>query len=189
MPDGKLGEDSRGSGKGRLGTVEEAAARRTEAIRSVMVLWKLQDEADIHVVQQGSILLAVRKGCEVGMTEQEKLEQAINGLEQFIADLKTFCGNKTDWQRVYDALAILKAQEPRLMSLEEVLASTGKPVYVICEEHPDGYALVSGEIGCRVALAYPGTPEGKNNMLWPIKAGYGSFWECWTAPPIKLTKE
>lgn len=46
------------------------------------------------------------------MTEQERLDKAINGLEQFIADFKPFCGNKADWQRVYDALDLLKAQEP-----------------------------------------------------------------------------
>ena len=43
-------------------------------------------------------------------------EKVINGLEQFIADFKPFCGNKADWQRVYDALALLKAQEPRLVT-------------------------------------------------------------------------
>lgn len=49
------------------------------------------------------------------MIEQEKweqLEKVIAGLEQFIADFKPFCGNKGDWQRVFDALALLKAQEP-----------------------------------------------------------------------------
>jgi hypothetical protein len=40
------------------------------------------------------------------------VEKVINGLEQFIADFKPFCGNKSDWQRVDDALALLKAQEP-----------------------------------------------------------------------------
>lgn len=38
--------------------------------------------------------------------------RVINGLEQFIADFKPFCGSKADWQRVYEALALLKAQEP-----------------------------------------------------------------------------
>ena len=35
-------------------------------------------------------------------------EKVIKGLEQFIADFKPFCGNKSDWQRVDDALALLK---------------------------------------------------------------------------------
>ena len=39
-------------------------------------------------------------------------EKVIMGLEQFITDFKPFCGNKADWQKIYDALALLKAQEP-----------------------------------------------------------------------------
>ena len=191
-----------------------------------MVLWKLQDEADIHVVQQGSILLEVRKGGEVGMTYEEKWRKVIAGiewaLENMVDPLHDFMFAGYDGPMVMvnepimrDILAMLKAhiydvptvdemvgtfgkeldkriaecKLPRRMSLEEVLASTGKPVYVICKEHPEGYALVSGEIGGRVALTYPGTPEGKDNMLWPIKAGYGSFWECWTSPQIDAQRE
>lgn len=45
-------------------------------------------------------------------------ENVIKGLEQFIADFKPFCGNKSDWQRVDDALALLKAQEPRPARIE-----------------------------------------------------------------------
>ena len=44
------------------------------------------------------------------MTDRTK--EVIKGLEQFIADFKPFCGNKSDWQRVYDALALLKKLEP-----------------------------------------------------------------------------
>ncbi len=60
------------------------------------------------------------------MTE---LEKVIAGLERFIDDFKPFCGNRDDWQRVYDALALLKAQVPRVMKtasepLEPVLYTT-----------------------------------------------------------------
>ena len=37
-------------------------------------------------------------------------DEVIMGLEQFIADFKPFCGNKADWRRVYEALALLKAE-------------------------------------------------------------------------------
>jgi len=40
-------------------------------------------------------------------------EKVIKGLEQFKADFKPFCGNKSDWARVDDALALLKEQEPQ----------------------------------------------------------------------------
>ena len=46
------------------------------------------------------------------MSDREKV---IKGLEQFIADFKPFCGNKSDWQRVEDALALLRTQEPQMV--------------------------------------------------------------------------
>ena len=38
-------------------------------------------------------------------------ENVIKGLEQFKADFKPFCGNGSDWERVDDAIALLKEQE------------------------------------------------------------------------------
>ena len=52
------------------------------------------------------------------MAEREKV---IRGLERFIDDFKPFCGNRADWQRVYDALALLREQEPRILSLGEAI--------------------------------------------------------------------
>lgn len=54
------------------------------------------------------------------MTDAEKREKVIRGLEQFIDDFKPFCGNRADWQKVYDALALLKGQEARVMTFEEI---------------------------------------------------------------------
>lgn len=59
----------------------------------------------------------VRTGAgDMGRGDGMTREDVIKGLEQFIADFKPFCGNKADWQRVYDALALLKEQEPRTVS-------------------------------------------------------------------------
>lgn len=44
------------------------------------------------------------------MMEREKV---IKGLESFKADLKPFAGNHADWAKVDNAIALLKAQEPR----------------------------------------------------------------------------
>lgn len=38
-------------------------------------------------------------------------EETIKGLEEFVRDFKPFCGNQTDWKKVYDAIALLKEQE------------------------------------------------------------------------------
>ena len=59
------------------------------------------------------------------MTDREKV---VKGLEQFIADFKPFCGNKSDWQRVDDALALLKAQEPMVMTDTELEAIRKAPI-------------------------------------------------------------
>ena len=36
------------------------------------------------------------------------IETVIRGLESFISDFKPFVGNKADWQKVFDALELLK---------------------------------------------------------------------------------
>lgn len=46
-------------------------------------------------------------------------EETIKGLEEFVRDFKPFCGNQTDWKKVYDALALLKEQEVRELSINE----------------------------------------------------------------------
>jgi len=38
-------------------------------------------------------------------------EKVIRGLVRFIDDFKPFCGNRADWQKVYDALALLREQD------------------------------------------------------------------------------
>jgi hypothetical protein len=73
------------------------------------------------------------------MTDRKKV---IRGLEQFKADFKPFCGNKSDWARVDDALALLKAHEPRVMTPEEVMQTGPEDVCgiveIIEEEHMYG---------------------------------------------------
>lgn len=49
-------------------------------------------------------------------------EKVIRGLERFIDDFKPFCGNRADWQKVYDALALLKEQTERIQFLEKWIA-------------------------------------------------------------------
>lgn len=54
------------------------------------------------------------------MTDRENV---IRDLEQFIADFKPYCGNKADWQRVYNAIELLK------------MSFTPKEVYDTVIEH------------------------------------------------------
>ena len=52
------------------------------------------------------------------MDSSNEREKVIKGLEQFIADFKPFCGNRVDWQRVYDAIVLLKAQDNTICTKE-----------------------------------------------------------------------
>lgn len=45
-------------------------------------------------------------------------KKVIRGLKRFIDDFKPFCGNRNDWQRVYDALALLKEQDESVTPIE-----------------------------------------------------------------------
>lgn len=40
-------------------------------------------------------------------------EKVIKDLEEFIRDLKPFCGNHEDWKKVYAALDLLEEQEAK----------------------------------------------------------------------------
>lgn len=126
------------------------------------------------------------------MTEQEKREKVINGLEQFIADFKPFCGNEADWKRVFDALALLKAQEPRVMTLWEAVGIIDRPVYlernVLMPDksvnRQECWALVQAtddEHMIRIA-----TPYGIEK--WHVGA-YGIGWRCWTSQPTDAQRE
>lgn len=119
------------------------------------------------------------------MTEQEKLDKAINGLEQFIADFKPFCGNKADWQCVYDALDMLKAQKPHVLDLKELLIKHTAYVEVNNPEQP--------VLQC--TFSWPG---GEGISVYPIGCSYGPYlrytdylktWRCWTSHPTDEQRE
>ena len=114
------------------------------------------------------------------MTDREKV---INGLEQFIADFKPYCGNEADWQRVYDALALLKEQEPRVLALEEI--HRGMAVWLEDVDKAD------------VMLAIGGSSAGaakcfiteKDMSITPKDAEYGIRWRAWTQKPTDEQRE
>ena len=123
------------------------------------------------------------------MTEQERLDKAINGLEQFIADFKPFCGNKADWQRVYDALALLKAQEPRVIDADEIVLSAD-PSYWIWIEIKGRYCAEAYKKGKTIngLIVFDTTiPFAEIDALKPDE--YGIKWRCWTSRPTEAQRE
>lgn len=114
------------------------------------------------------------------MDEREKV---IRGLERFIDDFKPFCGNRDDWQRVYDALALLKEQEARVMTLEEAKGFLGKPVWL--EENTlqgsyGAWGVMNGFHDKYNAVNI----DGVRFTYWP-RARYNIDWRCWTAQPTE----
>lgn len=90
------------------------------------------------------------------MMDRER-EKVIKGLEQFIADFKPFCGNKSDWQRVDDAIALLKAQEP----------------VVRCRDCKWG--IVTTDEDCEHIIAYCNNPDCP---VWEADIAVKPDWYC-----------
>jgi len=112
-----------------------------------------------------------------------KIENAIQGLERFIDDFKPFCGNRDDWQRVYDVLALLREHEPRMMTLDETIASCENPVWL--EENTlqgsyGAWGVVKGVRQKYNAVNIGGVRFG----YWP-RAKYNISWRCWSARPTE----
>lgn len=116
--------------------------------------------------------------------EMPDARMVIRGLEQFIADFKPFCGNKSDWQRVDDAIALLKAQEPRLLGLDEIKmlglmwheSHNGFVQPVICQNYEYGvdrsveFIMVHGTICNSINT-------------------FGKLWRVWTSKPTDAQRE
>ena len=125
-------------------------------------------------------------------------EKVIKGLECCVNDLgecevcpyderngKLACGKN----HYSDALALLKAQEPRVMTLEEVLALPyDTPIYIEnCNGLYGGWDIFSGT-----------TMDDNNDVVtgasWATaeywsQDEYGDTWRCWTARPDRETRE
>ncbi len=124
------------------------------------------------------------------MNDAEKREKVIRGLERFIDDFKPFCGNRNDWQRVYDALALLKAQEPRVMTLEEIKSLPDETDVWLEESECIVVAVTISKQGENWGIVKENTTffygiEGNsyNDGGDYEDADYGKYWRCWTSRP------
>lgn len=121
-------------------------------------------------------------------------EKVINGLERFIADFKPFCGNKSDWQRVDDAIALLKVQEPRVMTLDEIGKALKMPLWKETKSANKylytGWVLAhdiqkgEGITGTRLGMSEP-----SGRVVWYRLDDYGKTWRCWTSRPTDEQRE
>ena len=129
------------------------------------------------------------------MTEREKLEKVIKGLE--------LCGyqegmpqcdscpydGKQCWKRLKtDALALLKAQEARVVKISEL--TSGEPMLVWLEDI-DKKEIVAGMIFDYVPgrFGFKLTDIGSMDRIYPRIEDYLTRWRCWTSRPTDEQRE
>lgn len=93
-----------------------------------------------------------------------------------------------------DALALLKAQEPRVLTLEEVRGSLKQPIWKeVCSSHKylyTGWVLAydiqtgQGITGTRLGMAEP-----SGRVVWYRLEDYGTKWRCWDKRPTEEQRE
>lgn len=142
------------------------------------------------------------------MTNQEKRGKVIKALELCTSKIETRtrvpceicpyynekyhgvymdgCCNMRSLQR--DMLILLKAQEPRVMTLEEVLAAE-----VVYAEDIDKAeiipVLVDRRAHDRIVLVRARLMGGPSLTIYPLISEYGKYWRCWTSRPTDEQRE
>lgn len=137
----------------------------------------------------------------MGITEQEKRKNVIKGLECLAAPkgrvhtCTPFDCPYTDLHTCFaeiakDTLALLKEQEPRVMTLEEV-KSCGNPVWLEWNYHFIKPALLHSEEVMtddnRNAVAF--VLFGEEEWYTCADDDYGKEWRCWTSRPTEAERE
>ena len=95
---------------------------------------------------------------------------------------------------VDDAIAMLKAQEPRVMTLEEIGNALKMPLWKETKSaHKDlytgwvlAYDIQKGEgiTGTRLGMSEP-----SGRVVWYRFDDYGKTWRCWTSRPTDEQRE
>lgn len=121
-------------------------------------------------------------------------EKVINGLEWILNDIKENGHYQVDnyEDEIREALVLLKAHEPRVLMLEEVMALPNgeEDEAVVVREFrlPIG-KVWNGETVC----IWMGARDVQNAADWVYgflhKSEYGHNWRCWTAMPTKAQRE
>lgn len=130
-------------------------------------------------------------------------EKVIEGLER--CDLYGYCADKQCpyYENVLchellrsDALSLLKAQEPRVLTLEEV---KGMKYLTVCaiEQRSKVIKIIkntfNAEYGGIITLGTENFLDfglyGNTNRFRRTEAGYGKTWRCWTSRPSDSERE
>ena len=97
------------------------------------------------------------------------------------------------------AIEAVKAQEPRVMTWDEVKKkiNSGEYVFTECEKEMQcmryGYAKLAIDQGdeCRIAFLSSGDREDNPHALWwwIYYKNYNKTWRCWTTYPTRAQRE
>ena len=130
------------------------------------------------------------------MNEQERREKVINGLHKTIDAIHSFVPNQYWYDTETpcdDALALLKAQEPRMMSAAEVAACPDGKILWVEERQGVTWNLFPLEI--ETSSTHPDT--GTDYLFFityhDIRkfecSEYNQTWRCWTQRPTNEQRE
>ena len=134
------------------------------------------------------------------MTDREKVIKGLESLRD-VCNAKSGMAigeGKTAWAGyagvAYLALALLREQEPKVMTLEELAAAQKTPVWRETKRaHKDLYNgwMLAYDIqrGQGITGMRQGMTEPNGRVGWCKLDDYGKTWRCWTARPTEEQRE
>jgi len=136
------------------------------------------------------------------MSDREKI---IKGLECCLANDHKKCPYKSTDEGINkvtpcttylmeDTLAVVKAQKPRVMTLEEIDNALKMPIWKETKRaHKDlynGWVLAYDiQTGAGITGTRLGMSEPSGRVAWYKLDDYGKTWRCWTARPTDEQRE
>lgn len=125
------------------------------------------------------------------MTNREAIQELAGMYRVVVTDNLTSTIEAEDKNTAIDmAIAALEAQEPRVLTLEEVRGTLKQPIWKeVCSSHKylyTGWVLAydiqtgQGITGTRLGMAEP-----SGRIVWYRLEDYGTKWRCWTSRPTE----
>ena len=131
------------------------------------------------------------------MTDAEKRKKVIKSFETAVKNFERYSGDEYgreyDYARVEvetleDAIAMLKAQEPRVVKIPEL--TSGEPMLVWLEDKGEKdvvagmiFDYVPGRFGFKL------TDIGSMDRIYPLIDEYYTRWRAWTSRPTDAQRE
>ena len=121
-------------------------------------------------------------------------EEVIEGLKK-VWDAFDHMEHELYADYVFDALKMLKDQEPRVLTIEEVLACKPRKEWLWFEENAYGYIEESVMICAKIYsfgdswIAVDVPSQTHDETIEFDNENYGKTWRCWSAKPTDEQRE